>query len=370
MTGQVVLEARGLSVTAGARTILDVPTLRVEEGSTLALIGPNGSGKSTLLLALSSIGRPAAGEVLFRGGEVASRKASLAYRRRIAMVFQEPLLLDATVAANVAFGLRMRGGTTRAEAGRRAGAAMERFRISHLAGRSSRNLSGGEAQRTSLARALAVSPEVLFLDEPFASLDPPTRESLIEDLAATLRETRTTTLIAIHHREEALRLTDRIAVMRDGRIVQEDSVIEVLNRPLDEWVASFVGVETIVEGRVGHREDGLICAELAGGAAMEAVSEAVPGETVLLCVRPEHVTVAPAAASPSSARNAYPATVARITPLGPYLKVALDAGFPLVAFITHQSADALDLREGARVTASLKATAVHVIRKGATLGGG
>jgi tungstate transport system ATP-binding protein len=363
VSATAVLEARNLSVTAGERTILDVPSLRIREGSTLALIGPNGAGKSTLLLALSSIGRLSAGEVLFRGGEVASRRASLSYRRRIAMVFQEPFLLDATVADNVASGLRMRGVPPR-ETERRAGEAMERFRIGHLAGRSSRTLSGGEAQRTSLARALAVAPEVLFLDEPFASLDPPTRELLIEDLISTLGKTHTTTLIAIHHREEALRLADRVAVMRDGRIAQEGEAIEVLNRPGDQWVASFVGVETMVEGRVTARQDGIIRAAIAGGLTMEAVGQASPGEAVVLCVRPENVTLAvPDASAASSARNTYAATVNRVIPLGPYLKVALDAGFPLVAFITFQSAEALHIREGARISASLKATAVHVIRK-------
>ncbi len=362
MSGTPVLEARYLSVAAGGRTILDIPSLRLMKGNTLALIGPNGSGKSTLLLALSSIGHLSAGEILFRGGEVASRRASLAYRRRIAMVFQEPLLLDATVAVNVASGLHMRGAPRR-EAEIRAGEALERFRIGHLAGRSARTLSGGEAQRTSLARALAVSPEILFLDEPFASLDPPTRESLMDDLGFTLRDTGTAAVIATHDREEALRLADRVAVMREGAIVQEGPAIDVFNRPADEWVASFVGVETMLEGVVREREDGLARVALAGGGEMEAVSEALPGETVILCVRPEHVVLA-RSRSHTSARNSYRGAVARIIPSGPLLRVLLDCGLPLTALVTRLSGEELGVAVGAEVTASVKATAIHVIRRG------
>ena len=211
-----ILEVRGLRVRKGGADLLDIPALAVAAGETLSLIGPNGAGKSTLLLALSGIEQPAAGELRFRGERVPSGAASLAYRRRIAMVFQEPLLFDTTVFENVASGLRLRG-VAKGEIGRRVGESLERFRIGHLADRSARTLSGGEAQRTSLARAMAVAPEILLLDEPFAALDPQSREGLIEDLARTLRETGTTTVFVTHDRVEAQRLADRIAVLERGR---------------------------------------------------------------------------------------------------------------------------------------------------------
>ena len=143
----------------------------------------------------------------------------LEYRRRLAMVFQEPLLFDTTVFNNVASGLRIRG-MKRSEIDGIVAEQLERFGISHLRGRSARTLSGGEAQRASLARAFATRPEILFLDEPFASVDQPSSEALIEDLQAVLRKTGTTAILATHDRMEALRLSDRIAVMKDGRILQ------------------------------------------------------------------------------------------------------------------------------------------------------
>jgi tungstate transport system ATP-binding protein len=120
---------------------------------------------------------------------------------------------------------------------------LNRFRIDHLRDRSARTLSGGEAQRTSLARAFAVQPEILLLDEPFGALDPPTREALMEDLQVVLRDTRTTTVFATHDRLEALQLSDRIAVMGKGRIIQIGSPQEVMGSPIDDFVASFVSVD-------------------------------------------------------------------------------------------------------------------------------
>ena len=148
------------------------------------------------------------------------------------MVFQEPLLFDTTVFENVASGLKIRGmrGPEIQEIVRE---NLERFGIAHLPDRSARKISGGEAQRVALARAFATRPETLLLDEPFASLDPPTRECLLDDLESILRQTKTTTLMATHDRMEALRLSDRIAVMNQGRILQVGPPAEVMNHPID-----------------------------------------------------------------------------------------------------------------------------------------
>ena len=183
---------------------------------------------------------------------------------------------------------------------------LERFGIASLSRRSARTLSGGEAQRTSLARAFAIRPEILFLDEPFASLDPPSRESLIEDLENVLRQTRTTALFATHDRQEALRLSDRIAVMKGGKILQIGSPGEVTERPANEFVASFVGVETILTGRVVKREEGTFTVSV-GDQEIEVVGEARYGETVVFCIRPENVILSTyASKETTSARNVFP----------------------------------------------------------------
>ena len=203
----VLLQARDILIRRGGVPVITIPELAIEHGRVVSLIGPNGAGKSTLLLALASLLKPHQGTIFFHGQPVDSRNSRAAYRRKLAMVFQEPLLFDATVFENVASGLKIRGRSSE-EINLTVEEQLARFGIGQLAGRSARKLSGGEAQRTSLARAFAIRPEIIFLDEPFASLDPPTRDALVDDLHTILRQTRTTAVIATHDRMEALRLSD------------------------------------------------------------------------------------------------------------------------------------------------------------------
>jgi len=278
------------------------------------------------------------------------------------MVFQEPLLFDSTVFENVASGLKIRG-MRHDEMKQIVADCLERFGIGHLVQRSARKLSGGEAQRTSLARAFATKPEIVFLDEPFSSLDPPTRESLMGDLERILRETGTTTIMATHDQVEALRLSDRIAVMNQGKIAQIGTPEQVMNQPVDEFVASFVGMETVFSGHVTKTYDGTFITSVSGR-EIEAVGAVKPGEKVVCFIRPENVTLSTGASDErSSARNMFRGTIVKIIPMGLFHKVQLDCGFPLVAYVTHQSLENLSLKESASVFASFKATAVHVIRK-------
>ncbi|HEY5639196.1 MAG TPA: ABC transporter ATP-binding protein [Dehalococcoidia bacterium] len=351
---------RGVRVEKAGRTVLEVDRLDVGAGEVLAVVGPNGAGKSTLIGVLGLLEKPERGEVSFESAPVSG--SYLAYRRRMAVVFQEPLLLDATVEANVTTGLSLRG-VPRDERRERARSWMERFGIGELAGRSARTLSGGEAQRTSLARALVLEPEVLLLDEPFAALDEPTRQSLMDDLARALGEGGPATVFVTHDRDEALRLGDRLAVLMDGRIRQEGTPQEIFAAPADEEVAAFVGIETIAPGRVQSVEEGL-ASVLVGERLIEAGGDVSPGDGVLVCVRPEDVTISPTGdGGTTSARNRLPATVTRVTAAGPWARVELDAGFPLVALITKQSLEDLSLAPGTAAVAVLKATAVHLIRK-------
>src|SRR5512136_1056940 len=337
MTGSPpILEARDLEVKRGGVLTLNVPSLSIEQGEILSLIGANGAGKTTLLQALCCLLKLFRGEISFRGERINSSHSALAYRRKLAMVFQEPLLFDTTVFENVASGLRIRGMKWQ-DISRIAMEQLDRFGIGHLSPRSARKISGGEAQRTSLARAFALQPEVLLLDEPFASLDPPTRESLIEDLEDILRQTRTTTLFATHDRQDALRLSDRIAIMNKGKILQIGSPDEVMNRPIDEFVASFVGVETILTGKVIKRNGGTFVASVSGK-EIEAVGAPQLGEEVILCIRPENVTLARhPSKETTSARNLFPGKIEKIISLGLFQKVQLNCGFPIVAYVTHHS---------------------------------
>jgi tungstate transport system ATP-binding protein len=356
---EVLLQAEDLLVRRGGVTVLDIPALSVFQGQVLVLIGPNGAGKSTLLLTLAGLLKTVRGSLWFRRERIGN--GGFVYRRHIAMVFQEPLLFDTTVFENVAAGLKIRG-MGRGEIDRTVPEYLERFGIGHLAKRSARKLSGGEAQRTSLARAFVTKPEIVFLDEPLSSLDPPTREALTTDLELILRQTRTTAVASTHDQTEALRLADRIAVVNAGRIAQIGPVAEVMNRPADEFVASFVGVETVLPGKVVRVSDGVFAAAVAGGREVEALGQVELGAVVLCCVRPENVTLSTNPAAPgSSARNFFLGTIRNVTPLGLFYRIRMDCGFDLVAYVTRQSLEELALTEGKAVTASFKATAVHVI---------
>jgi len=362
-TSAPVLEGRGLRVVADGRPRLEVEAVAVYEGEVLAIIGPNGAGKSTLLRILGLLEPPTAGEVRFRGEPVGAGASLLALRRRMASVFQEPLLCDTTVLRNARLGLALRG-VPDAEADRRVRPWLERLGIAPLAGRSARTLSGGEAQRTSLARAFAVEPEVLLLDEPFSGLDPSAREALLGDLERILRETGTTTVFVTHDRDEAIRLGDRVAVMMGGRILQLARPEEVFAAPVSEEVARFVGVENILAGEVADQGEGLLEVRVADRSLL-VVGEAARGERVLLCLRPEDIVLGPApAAGPTSARNALLGKVVRLVPVGVLWRVVVDCGFPLTALITRPSIDALGLEEGREVVAGFKATAVHLLRRG------
>jgi molybdopterin-binding protein len=359
VTPSSVVELSGVRVSYGGAPVLDVPSLGVHEGEILVVVGPNGSGKSTLLRVAGLLERPTQGVVRFRGRPTDAAH-SLAERRRMATVFQHPLLADMTVAENVALGLSFRGRTD--DRGARVERWLERLAIASLRSQRARTLSGGQAQRVALARALVLEPEVLLLDEPFAGLDAPSRADLLPDVAAILRRDRVTTMLVTHDRGEAQALGDRVAVLMAGRIAQLDETARVFHAPASETVARFIGVETLMTGRVLARDAGVTVVEVAGR-KLEIAALAEVGEDVRLGLRPEDVTLllATEVAPLSSARNYLAGTIVRVTPSTPAIRVVVDVGFPLVATVTARSVAELGLVEGARVIAAFKASAAHLI---------
>jgi tungstate transport system ATP-binding protein len=355
----VLLEVKNLTIRRESRMVLEVDDLSVEESQVLAVIGPNGAGKSTLLLALSRLLAHDQGQVTFRGQPI-EEMDELTYRRRIGLVLQEPLLLDGSVFENVAMGLRFRR-MPRTEVSQRVDEWLKRLNISHLRDRSVRKLSGGEAQRVSLARAFALQPEVLMLDEPFSALDAPTRSRLLEDFQALLAATSITTLFITHDLDEALYLADQVAVLLEGRLRQSGSIQQVFSAPADPDVATFVGVETVIAGRVVASSEERLIVQI-NGLRLEAVGELAVGREVMFCLRPEDVTLwLEEIPPPSSARNRLSGRIVRMTPQGPLARIVLDCGFPLVALITRASAQEMGLGEGQLATAAFKASVVHLI---------
>ncbi len=362
-----LLEIRHLTLHRQGKRVLEVDSLSLYEGEKLALIGPNGAGKSTLLLAMARILKPSNGQVVYRG-KALSATDDLPFRRKIALVLQDPLLLDASVSRNVATGLRLRG-LPRKDARSRVDHWLGQLGISHLKDRSARRLSGGEAQRVSLARAMALQPELLLLDEPFGALDPPTRSRLLEDFQALLTHTTLTTVFVTHDMDEALALGDRIAVIVAGQLRQVDTPERVFSSPADVDVASLVGVETVLHGKVLRSQRGQILVDVCG-IHMEAVGEVAAGREVLLLLRPEDITLwLDGELPPSSARNRLAGAISRMTPQGPLVKVTVacdglgegGGGITVVSLITRRSAREMGLSLGRRVLLTMKASAIHII---------
>lgn len=234
------LQISDLAVKRGGRIALEVQALNVRKSEVLAVVGPNGAGKSTLLLTLARLLKPERGEIWFNGRPAAAESA-LQYRRRIGLVMQDPLLFDMSVYENVASGLKFRG-VPKKEIAPRIEKWLAQLGISPLAGRRGGELSGGEGQRVSLARALVLDPELLLLDEPFSALDSPTRSRLIDDLGRILPENGVTTLFITHDLNEARKLGNRLAILLEGKLIQTSTPEELDNLPLDPKVAAFLGI--------------------------------------------------------------------------------------------------------------------------------
>ncbi len=352
-------EVRGLRVRRGPSFTLEIPELSLRAGRTLAVLGLNGAGKSTLLEVIALLLRPDEGEVFIRGEAARSGAPRRRLRRCLGLALQDPLLLAGSVLDNVALPLRLRGQPA-PQRRERALRSLGRFDVAHLADRPSRILSGGEARRVSLARALVTDPDLLLLDEPFSALDPPTRDALLRDFQKAV-PAGTAVVLVTHDRVEALGLGHEVAVLQGGRLLQWGPAHEVFCNPLNRPVAELVGLETILSGRVVSAEEGVCRVEVGQHVVIEAVAEAPPGGLVTLCIHPEEVRVElPAPGTRTSARNVFPAVVRSLTPHGSGLRVSLEAPFPLVAVVTRHSVDALGLAPGAPVTASFKASAVRL----------
>lgn len=238
-----LLQLSNLLVRREGSTVLEIESLCVEKGEVLAIVGPNGAGKSTLFLVLARLLNADHGQVLFNG-QPPDSLPTLEYRRQIALVLQESLLMDMSVYENAALGLKFRG-KSKPEIQERVNHWLERLGIAHLSERPARKLSGGEAQRVSLARAFVLQPELLLLDEPFTSLDAPTRVRLLEDLKSVLIETKMTTIFITHDLQEALKLAMRMVVILDGRIEQSGIPQDIFDKPANDRVAYFLGRQSL-----------------------------------------------------------------------------------------------------------------------------
>ena len=355
---ETFLSLRALRVRYGERVALRIDDLDIESGEVLAIIGPNGSGKSTLLRVLGLLQKPNEGRLLLCGADCA-KADSLALRRRIATVFQEPLLLNATVNDNAALGLKLRG-ASRAEVDRRLGPWLQRFGIAHLARRLARTLSGGEAQRTSLARAFVLDPELLLLDEPFTALDAATREVLLAELRAIIESSKITTVLVTHDRQEAFGLGGRVGVLKEGDLLQLGPRDEVFFRPRAAAVAEIVGVENRLTGVVEEVDGDSSAVRLGSGQMILRVAGQFTAQAkVMLCIRPEALLLKPGRCAAGDF-NRLTGRIAAIYPGINQHRVVFDCGdFSLIALTGRERLPAY--AEGEEFSILISPSAVHVI---------
>src|SRR3954463_10499013 len=328
--------------------------LAVADGEVLAVLGPNGAGKSTLLRILAGLLAPDTGRIAVDGDvwdDVAAGVSVPAHRRRLGMVFQDYLLFPHLSALeNVAFGLRTRG-TARAEARRRAVDWLARVGLADLGDRRPAQLSGGQAQRAALARALAPDPALLLLDEPLSALDARTRLSVRAELGRHLAAFDGSTVLVSHDPVDAMALADRVVVVEEGRVVQEGTPAEVAGRPRTDYVARLVGLSLLP----GTAEGTTV--RLDGGGVV-AVAEEAQGP-VFVAVRPESVALY-LSRPDGSPRNVWPARLVGATPHGTAVRCELDGEVPLVADVTAPAFAELGLAPGLPVWATVKASEIAV----------
>jgi ABC-type Fe3+/spermidine/putrescine transport system ATPase subunit len=279
----------GVAKRYGATTALAGVSLDIQEGELFTLLGPSGCGKTTTLRILAGFADPDEGEVYFDGVPVRGVPPA---ERGVGIVFQNYALWPhMTVFDNVAYGLRLRR-VPAAEVRRRVREALEQVGLAGLEDRSPGQLSGGQQQRVAVARALVLNPRLLLLDEPLSNLDAKVRARLRGEIRKLQQELRITTVYVTHDQEEAMVISDRIAVMRDGRVVQVGTPAELYERPADLFVADFVGTNNLLPGTVRQLQDGWVEVDTpAGPLRGRAAGRLQPGQRGVLTVRPEALRI-------------------------------------------------------------------------------
>ena len=292
----------------GAVTALDDVSLAIGDNEFFTLLGPSGCGKTTLLRTIAGFEEVTKGAILLFGRDIGPLPPN---KRPVNTVFQQYALFPhMTVAENVGFGLRMLG-KPRGEVDETVGRMLDLVKLGALAGRRPAQLSGGQQQRVALARALATHPRVLLLDEPLSALDLKLRQEMRVELKQLQQETGITFVFVTHDQEEALTMSDRIAVMSEGRVQQVGTAQEIYNRPVNHFVADFIGETNFLDVEIVAVEEGRARCRAAAGLELEAeaVKAAAPGARASLSVRPEKIGIVAAEGGPE-------AVVARAVYLG------------------------------------------------------
>ena len=335
----------------------------IEPAKVLSLLGPSGCGKTTIMRMIAGLIDPTAGDIRIAGAPVIDVPV---HRRNVGMLFQNYALFPhLTVARNVAFGLEMRK-APRAEVDSQVKAMLAMVQLSHLADRLPHQLSGGQQQRVALARALIVEPAVLLLDEPFGALDKKLRETMQIEMRQLQRRLGITTLMVTHDQDEALTLSDYVAVMNNGRVEQLATPKDIYERPATRFVANFIGTSNFVSGAVSRREaQGYIVTSRDGLTLQIDGSPPSAGE-VTVALRPESIEIARAGAKRADGPNRLRLVVEQIVyhGLNTHFHMLRPGGEPLIVVRQNDARGALHespLDAGAEVDLSWDSSRNHVV---------
>jgi molybdate/tungstate transport system ATP-binding protein len=328
-------------------------SLEINDRDYFIFLGPSGSGKTMLLELIAGMWSPDSGKIFMDDTDVTMLPPE---KRGVGFVYQNYMLFPhKTVFENIAFGLNIRR-VDKKEIQVQVEEMMDLFGITKLSNRLPRTLSGGEQQRTALARALIIRPKVLLMDEPLSSLDRITREELIQEFKRIHKTFDVTIIHVTHNFDEALQLADRIAIIKEGTVSQVGDTDDVFRHPKDEFVADFVGTENIIKGVAREGEDNLTIVDTGN---IEIKSSEKKIGVVHATIRPEDITLSTVKA-PTSARNVFKGSIKEIYDLGTIIKLTIDIGESLVLVLTRQSFLDLELNVGKQIFIYFKATAVNL----------
>ena len=343
---------------ADAVAALDDVSVQIAENEFFTLLGPSGCGKTTLLRLIAGFEMPSAGEILLEGKDISGLPP---YQRPVNTVFQNYALFPhMTVAGNIAFGLEMLG-KPKAEIEATVQEMLRLVRMEELANRKTSQISGGQQQRVALARALAPRPRVLLLDEPLSALDFKLRKDMQIELKRLQAETGITFIFVTHDQEEALTMSDRIAVMSKGKILQVGSPRDIYDRPAVRFVANFIGDTNFLEGKVESLKADTARIKLTSGAVIEAArgsSEASKGGKVTIVIRPEHAQITKESAGLLKGRLETVVYFGTDT----HFHVKLHSGEAFIVRQQNSRAGAASLKQGSRVGISISATAAQMLK--------
>ncbi|NPV51290.1 MAG: ABC transporter ATP-binding protein [Candidatus Methanofastidiosum sp.] len=351
-----MIHIESLSNNWGDFTLKNI-SLDIRESEYFVILGPTGAGKTLLLEIIAGLYFPKEGRVMINGNDVTFTSPE---NRGLGFVYQDYALFPhLNVKKNIEYGLKLRK-VPEEEREKKISELVKMLKINHLLHRNTETLSGGEKQKVALARALAINPKIILMDEPFSALDENTKSRLISDMKELHRSEGITFVHVTHSQEEAILLADRIGIMMKGTIVQVGNPDEIFYKPVTKEIAQFVKIENIWEGKITDKKEEEVVVEVNGNEIVALSDHFKVGQEVRLIIRPEDIILGK---GNTSARNNFKGKVTSVIKHGFYYIIRIDCGFQVEAAVTKQSIENLNIKEGKDINIFFKATALQLIKR-------